>query len=141
MDYMTRIATFGGAACLAVFGITGAVAANHPAPQPAISGARLAGATVRTFNDGFTDAKRDDCQQGFQPACRWLRTVNVAEHVTQPPRVVPCAHSATQDRAGCVRRLTAWRRPGLGSPRGWFRGLQDASGARYLQAGSRAPVT
>jgi hypothetical protein len=27
---------------------------------------------VQTFNDGFTEGKTDDCQQGFQPACNWL---------------------------------------------------------------------
>ncbi|MEU9925068.1 hypothetical protein AB0H51_27935 [Streptomyces griseoluteus] len=26
-----------------------------------------------SFNEGFADSKRDDCQQGFQPACAWLR--------------------------------------------------------------------
>ena len=107
MDYMTRIATFGGAACLAVFGITGAVAANHPAPQPAISGARLAGATVRTFNDGFTDAKRDDCQQGFQPACRWLRTVNVAETSSSLPpwfRALTAPRKTARDACGASQR-------------------------------------
>lgn len=26
------------------------------------------------FNDGFADSKQDDCEQGFAPACEWLRT-------------------------------------------------------------------
>jgi hypothetical protein len=25
------------------------------------------------FNDGFRDAKADDCEQGFKAACDWLR--------------------------------------------------------------------
>ncbi|MET7984596.1 hypothetical protein [Streptomyces sp. NPDC005281] len=28
--------------------------------------------TVTSFNDGFSDSKRDDCEQGFKPACAWL---------------------------------------------------------------------
>jgi hypothetical protein len=27
---------------------------------------------VTHFNDGFRDAKQDDCEQGFKPACDWL---------------------------------------------------------------------
>ncbi|MFJ1932642.1 hypothetical protein ACIOGZ_08195 [Kitasatospora sp. NPDC088160] len=27
---------------------------------------------VTTFNDGFTESKADDCDQGFAPACHWL---------------------------------------------------------------------
>jgi len=27
---------------------------------------------VTDFNSGFSDAKRDDCQQGFAAACQWL---------------------------------------------------------------------
>ncbi|MFD7738034.1 hypothetical protein [Kitasatospora sp. NPDC059800] len=29
-------------------------------------------AFVTTFNSGFTDAKRDDCDLGFADACHWL---------------------------------------------------------------------
>ncbi|MFG3223278.1 hypothetical protein ACGF07_00650 [Kitasatospora sp. NPDC048194] len=29
-------------------------------------------AAVTDFNDGFADSKRDDCEQGFVPACQWL---------------------------------------------------------------------
>jgi hypothetical protein len=29
---------------------------------------------VTVHNAGFSDAKLDDCQQGFQPACDWLKT-------------------------------------------------------------------
>jgi hypothetical protein len=32
-----------------------------PAPAPSTS-----------FNEGFADSKRDDCDQGFAPACAWL---------------------------------------------------------------------
>jgi hypothetical protein len=28
---------------------------------------------VGQFNDGFAEAKQDDCEQGFQPACDWLK--------------------------------------------------------------------
>jgi hypothetical protein len=31
--------------------------------------------TVSDFNDGFRDAKVDDCEQGFKAACDWLRSV------------------------------------------------------------------
>lgn len=31
-------------------------------------------ATVRDFNDGFIDSKKDDCQQGSQFACNWLKS-------------------------------------------------------------------
>ncbi|MFF3006332.1 hypothetical protein ACFVTF_26410 [Kitasatospora sp. NPDC057940] len=27
---------------------------------------------VTIFNDGFTESKVDDCEQGFAPACHWL---------------------------------------------------------------------
>ncbi|MFJ5882697.1 hypothetical protein [Kitasatospora cineracea] len=30
------------------------------------------GAAVVQFNKGFRDAKQDDCEQGFRPACEWL---------------------------------------------------------------------
>ncbi|MFI8459055.1 hypothetical protein [Kitasatospora sp. NPDC085464] len=43
--------------------ITAQVAASHPQSQES---------SVTTFNDGFSDSKSDDCQQGFQPACDWL---------------------------------------------------------------------
>lgn len=41
-------------------GITGS---HHTAP---------ASDTVKDFNDGFSDSKKDDCDQGFAPACAWL---------------------------------------------------------------------
>ena len=29
---------------------------------------------VADYNDGFGTSKQDDCQQGFAPACQWLKT-------------------------------------------------------------------
>ena len=29
---------------------------------------------VAQFNEGFSDSKLDDCQQGFSSACEWLST-------------------------------------------------------------------
>ena len=31
---------------------------------------------VSNFNDGFSTAKQDDCQQGDTKACTWLQTTN-----------------------------------------------------------------
>lgn len=31
------------------------------------------GNSVDTWNDGFATSKQDDCQQGFQLACEWLK--------------------------------------------------------------------
>jgi hypothetical protein len=36
-----------------------------------------------TFNDGFADAKQDDCEQGFEAACQW---VMVANDIPLPPK-------------------------------------------------------
>ena len=36
-----------------------------------------------TFNDGFADAKQDDCEQGFEAACEW---VMVANDIPLPPK-------------------------------------------------------
>lgn len=33
-----------------------------------------ANSQVSDYNDGFATSKQDDCQQGFQPACEWLKT-------------------------------------------------------------------
>ncbi|MFB7906381.1 hypothetical protein ACFC1T_08140 [Kitasatospora sp. NPDC056076] len=40
----------------------GVEVADHRAPEP----------NVFSFNDGFRDAKWDDCQQGYAAACDWL---------------------------------------------------------------------
>lgn len=32
--------------------------------------------TVRDYNDGFIDSKKDDCAQGSQFACNWLKKGN-----------------------------------------------------------------
>ncbi|MBD0689628.1 hypothetical protein [Streptomyces sp. CBMA123] len=31
---------------------------------------------VTVFNDGFYESKHDDCEQGFQAACEWLKAAN-----------------------------------------------------------------
>ncbi|MFJ5066497.1 hypothetical protein ACIQC7_08780 [Kitasatospora sp. NPDC088556] len=49
-------------AALAASYWAGVEVANHQAPD----------ASVFSFNDGFSDAKWDDCQQGFAAACDWL---------------------------------------------------------------------
>jgi hypothetical protein len=94
MDYIQKIAITAAAGAVTIFGMTGAVTALHSAAvarhahTAACSatedsyltdchGRRLDYAhgqwTVQTFNDGFTDAKRDDCQQGSMVACMWLQ--------------------------------------------------------------------
>lgn len=57
-----------GAASLAVLFLTGAwvISPNPDTPAPAPVD------EVSVFNDGFTESKQDDCDQGFQPACDWL---------------------------------------------------------------------
>jgi uncharacterized lipoprotein NlpE involved in copper resistance len=50
------------AAALAVVALVGC--ANHTS-EPART-------SVVTHNEGFMDAKQDDCEMGFQPACSWL---------------------------------------------------------------------
>lgn len=49
-------------ASAAIIGLVKAANAPHTAPS------------VTSFNDGFADSKQDDCEQGFAPACEWLRT-------------------------------------------------------------------
>lgn len=39
-------------------------------PAPTSTGS----SQVTNFNDGFSTAKQDDCQQGDQAACQWLQT-------------------------------------------------------------------
>lgn len=55
-----------GAAAVAILALTGcwAVSPDSDAPVPVNE--------VAVFNDGFVDSKRDDCDQGFKPACDWL---------------------------------------------------------------------
>ncbi|MFF3793763.1 hypothetical protein ACFYXW_27580 [Streptomyces sp. NPDC001981] len=50
-----------------------------PPPAPEIPAQTV---TV-TFNDGFADAKQDDCEQGFEAACEW---VMVANDIPLPPK-------------------------------------------------------
>ncbi|MFF7800232.1 hypothetical protein [Streptomyces olivaceus] len=35
--------------------------------------------TVSVFNDGFTEAKQDDCEQGSEAACEWVMIQEGAE--------------------------------------------------------------
>jgi hypothetical protein len=73
--------------------------------------------TVRDFNDGFTTAKQDDCQQGAVVACEWLSATNpaaataVAHHslLPLPPGFhwVRASRSATRQECGRRRGLTA----------------------------------
>ncbi|WMI34802.1 hypothetical protein SEA_MARAV_80 [Streptomyces phage Marav] len=37
---------------------------------------------VATFNDGWADAKQDDCEQGFAGACEWVMIQN---NIPMPP--------------------------------------------------------
>jgi hypothetical protein len=37
------------------------------------AGSSTATSQVANFNDGFSTAKQDDCEQGFEPACKWLQ--------------------------------------------------------------------
>ena len=54
---------------IAVATLTGILVTRHSAPAPASSTS-----TVSTYNDGFATSKQDDCQQGFQSACAWLKS-------------------------------------------------------------------
>jgi hypothetical protein len=54
----------------AAAGIAGV--ALTPAQPANASGTASVSATVRDYNDGWIDAKRDDCQQGSAAACSWL---------------------------------------------------------------------
>lgn len=47
-----------------IMGIDKAAHASAPAQEPSVS----------AFNDGFATSKQDDCQQGFAPACAWLKS-------------------------------------------------------------------
>jgi hypothetical protein len=47
-----------------------------PSPQASAS-------SVATFNDGFADAKQDDCEQGSEVACEWVMQVN---GIPMPPK-------------------------------------------------------
>ena len=85
-------------------GVIGAAIATTP-PVMASSAPR-ASVTVATFNDGFADAKLDDCQQGFAPACAWLKHARpaVAASSGEPSF---CAAFARMGDAPSYGRLTA----------------------------------
>lgn len=48
--------------------VTGILASHHDTAAPGST------TSVSSFNDGFSDSKADDCQQGFAAACAWLRS-------------------------------------------------------------------
>jgi hypothetical protein len=51
----------------------------HRTRPPATVTVRVGGESApggAEFDDGFRDAKVDDCEQGFKAACDWLRSAN-----------------------------------------------------------------
>lgn len=57
----------------ALVGVTlGIAKAINPPAKPIVNTTDQ----VTSFNDGFADSKRDDCQQGFKAACDWLQGIN-----------------------------------------------------------------
>lgn len=52
--------------------VIGTVHAINPPAKPIVNTTDQ----VTSFNDGFADSKRDDCQQGFKAACDWLQGIN-----------------------------------------------------------------
>lgn len=96
------VATIGIAPMAA--GLIGAAIATTP-PVMASSAPR-ASATVATFNDGFADAKLDDCQQGFAPACAWLNH--------RKPAGVPWLHVQAAPRWVARDACGRWPQYGLG---------------------------
>lgn len=63
------------ALCLAltVLAICAATGAARSDDGPHKRPATVTVTTGGKFNEGFADSRRDDCEQGFQPACDWLR--------------------------------------------------------------------
>lgn len=49
---------------------------NAPATITLTTGEKQDPPPVADFNDGWRDAKVDDCEQGFKPACDWLRSAH-----------------------------------------------------------------
>lgn len=47
-----------------------------PAPAPEVD-------RVTVFNDGFAEAKQDDCEQGSDAACEWVMIQN---DIPLPPK-------------------------------------------------------
>jgi len=52
---------------IAVAALTGALLTHHTAPAAATT-------SVSSFNDGYATSQQSDCQQGYAPACAWLRS-------------------------------------------------------------------
>ncbi|MEV3860684.1 hypothetical protein AB0J38_41045 [Streptomyces sp. NPDC050095] len=71
MGKIRRGIAAGVLAAVALTGVGGFVA-RPTAPRPDVEQKREA-AVVAQFNEGFADSKQDDCDQGFQPACDWLK--------------------------------------------------------------------
>jgi hypothetical protein len=61
-----------GLLSLAGLGASMMSASAQSGERPPLTVATLTVSPVTSYNDGFTDAKKDDCEQGFQPACAWL---------------------------------------------------------------------
>jgi hypothetical protein len=66
--------------------------------------------TVPAFNDGFSDAKLDDCEQGFQSACAWLHHAPAGHTVKVPAwlHMIRAPRSVARDACG------RWPQFGLG---------------------------
>jgi hypothetical protein len=59
---------------LALTATVQAAFSDDNAPRPAVTSTVVERHDpVRDFNGGFRDGKADDCEQGFKPACKWLR--------------------------------------------------------------------
>jgi hypothetical protein len=53
--------------------ISAAFSDDGGAPRPTVTSTVERHDPVTDFNSGVRDAKADDCEQGFKPACKWLR--------------------------------------------------------------------
>ena len=67
---MKRVAKYLGAisAAIVLIGL-GYAGGSTASPRPAKGEV----SQVTAYNDGFSDAKADDCTQGFTAACDWLK--------------------------------------------------------------------
>jgi len=114
-----RIATVAGmsaataAGALAVLIGTGAIPSAPSAGTPAPGTHSGIAAAVRDFNDGFTAAKQDDCEQGSRVACTWLAAgsvgsagVTASGSGSSAATVTLTAAEGTEDDSG--RMLPRW---------------------------------
>lgn len=97
-------ATVGTGAVAAM--VTAGTVAIATAPASAATPGSTASATVRSYNDGFTDAKLDDCQQGFSAACTWVH---------HAPAVPPWLHVQPAPRRVARDACGRWPQYGLGT--------------------------